>query len=128
MLDHEIWLEFAFDDLQAAQVLLNNDYPLIRPALVLAQQAAEKAIKAYLFYSNNLPVKTHDLVKLVNLCEAFDNDFKQLLEPASELTPHITASRYPDSAFCTPDQTTAIVLINKAEYIFNFVRLKIILP
>jgi len=96
MHDHNIWLEFACHDLQAAQILIDNDYPLIQPALVLAQQAAEKALKAYLFYENNPPIKTHDLVKLVNICETFDSDFKQLLEAASQLAPHISISRYPD--------------------------------
>lgn len=125
MLDHNIWLEFAFDDLQAAKILINGDYPLIRPALVLAQQAAEKALKAYLLYSNKPLIKTHDLLRLVNMCEKIDCDFKQLIEFAAELTPHCSTSRYPDSAFCITDKTTAIMLLNQAEFILNFIRNKI---
>lgn len=126
MLDHSIWLEFAFNDLKAAQILINNDSPLIQPALVLSQQAAEKALKAYLLYSNKPIIKTHDLLRLVNKCEKLDSDFTQLIESAAELTPHCSTSRYPDSAFCVPDVTTAIMLVKQAEQIYNFVLQKII--
>lgn len=126
MLVHEEWLAFALYDLKAAQLIIKSPEAIIPPALVLAQQCAEKALKAYLFYKDHASIKTHDLVQLVKLCMSFDEEFSCLLENALELNPHVSASRYPDSCLTIPDLTTAQLLITQAEYIYNFVCRKIL--
>lgn len=123
---HDRWLNFAEEDLKAAKLLVENIEAIIPPALVLAQQSAEKALKGYLFYKAAKPIKTHDLVKLVKRCSKFDEDFLNLLHDATDLNPHISVSRYPDSRFLMPDLTTAKILVRKSENFFLFIKDKII--
>lgn len=49
MQEHELWLLFAERDLKGAKKCLVGEEILVSPALVLAQQSAEKALKGYLF-------------------------------------------------------------------------------
>ncbi len=122
---HKNWLHFAEEDLKAAILCVENEYALIPPALVLAQQSAEKALKGYLYYKEVKPIKTHDLVKLAIRCSKFDEDFTTLLNDAADLNPHISVSRYPDSRFMMPDLTSAKILVRKSEKFFLFITDKI---
>ena len=126
MREHEAWLEFATQDIKAALRLVQDPHePLVQPAMVLAQQAAEKALKGFLFFNTHPLVKTHDLVYLVELCMEYDPEFEQLIEYAESLNPHISASRYPDTCFIMPDLTTATILVKQAAHIYNFINLKL---
>jgi HEPN domain-containing protein len=61
------WLRFAGEDLTAAEHLLNQSAAIPRHACWLAQQAAEKALKAVLgFLQIDFP-RRHDLDALRNL-------------------------------------------------------------
>lgn len=123
---HEAWFSFATDDIKASVRLINDPHePLIPPALVLAQQAAEKALKSYLYAQNHTAIKTHDLEKLVELCMDYDPHFEQLLHLAESLNPHISASRYPDACFVIPDLGTARMLVQEAQQIYDFVSQRI---
>lgn len=122
MHEHERWLDFATQDMTAATRLVNDpNEPLVQPAIVLAQQAAEKALKYFLLSKGHPALRTHDLVMLVGLCTAYDQSFDKLLDAAESLNPHISASRYPDSCFMMPDLITAKILIEKAKTIYDFV-------
>lgn len=55
------WLEYARNDLQAASVILSRDDVAPRTACFLAQQSAEKALKAILVLRGLNVIKTHDL-------------------------------------------------------------------
>ena len=125
MQEHNDWLQFAEYDLRAARAILNSNDPAIPPALVLSQQCAEKALKAYLFFKRHKLIKTHDLTQLVDVCKQYDHHFNELEEAAGDLVPHITTSRYPDSCFIMPDLTTAEILLDKAQFIYDFVKQKI---
>ena len=125
MPEHEQWLLYAELDLKAAKRLVNDDEePLVPPALVHAQQCAEKALKAYLKYCQVTIIKTHDLIKLTEACMQFDPEFESLLQDALDLNPHVTVSRYPDSRYMMLDLTTAKLLIQKSERIFKLVESK----
>lgn len=50
---------------------------------------------------------------------------EQLRIDATDLSPHVTLSRYPDSVFGIPDVTTACIVYEKAVTIFEFVTRKI---
>lgn len=89
------WLEKAYQDLLAAERLLMGSFPLTDIASFHAQQAAEKAIKAYLTWHNTVFPKTHSLVALVALCLQVEDDFHALRAAAVTLTPYAVASRYP---------------------------------
>jgi HEPN domain-containing protein len=63
------WMLRADQDLQAAEILLQGDFPLTNIVAFHCQQAVEKYLKAYLT-ENNVPlVKTHDLIKLCGMAE-----------------------------------------------------------
>jgi HEPN domain-containing protein len=55
------WLTRASHDLQAARVLATADPPLLDAAIYHCQQAAEKAVKAWLQSKDDPLRKTHDI-------------------------------------------------------------------
>ncbi|MFN0316211.1 MAG: HEPN domain-containing protein [Burkholderiales bacterium] len=98
------WMAKASHDLTAAITLLNSEVPLTDIAVYHCQQAAEKALKAYLIEMDTPFTKTHDLDELVSVCATLDNAFSDLSEPAAVLTPYAIAFRYPTGQ---PDPTLA---------------------
>ena len=125
MLEHEIWLAWAQKDLKIAKIILHDEEVEISGVLYHCQQCIEKSYKAYLFYKKQSVPKTHDLIQLMKLCAKFDHDLTTLTAISLDLDPHITYSRYPDSAFIMPDLTTATILFKQTEDAFNFVKNKI---
>jgi HEPN domain-containing protein len=94
---HEVatWMEKARNDLGAAEHLLDREPPFAGVAVYHCQQAAEKALKAFLIEKDTAFSKTHDLAQLVAECASLDPDFATLAEAAAVLTPYATAFRYP---------------------------------
>jgi len=91
------WHRYAELDLLTANHLLTTLYPV--PYEIIAyhcQQCAEKYLKSYLVYNDQDVVKTHDLVKLCNLCAEFDKTFLELENKCSILFTYITDTRYPN--------------------------------
>jgi HEPN domain-containing protein len=64
------WLRYAREDLEAAEALVGQPYAAPRHGCWLAQQAAEKALKAILVYLQVDFPRTHDLDRLVRLIPA----------------------------------------------------------
>jgi len=124
MKPYEAWLIKADHDLLSAQKLAEGDSPILDTAVYHAQQCAEKALKAYLAYKQQPVQRTHDVALLVELCCAFDENFKALLDDAKELTPYSTAFRYPD-LMADPEESDVIDAIQKAANILNFVKGKL---
>ncbi len=60
--DPSRWLDHARDDLRVARLALQHDY--FSQAAYMAQQAAEKALKALILDSDAIPARTHDLFAL----------------------------------------------------------------
>ena len=89
------WLVKSQHDLGAASRLMEGDEPYLDMAVYHCQQAAEKAIKAYLVYQDIVFEKTHNLNALLGTCVSLDPRFKQLDELAEILTPYATEFRYP---------------------------------
>ena len=87
------WLEIVQQDLRGADELDNAALPAL--AVYHWQQAAEKALKAYLTWQQQPFLKTHDLLALVHQCEAVDSSFGQLQPAAQMLTPFVSQFRYP---------------------------------
>jgi HEPN domain-containing protein len=91
----DAWLRKADDDLRGAQVDLAAAPPLIEDALFHCQQAAEKAMKAFLAAHDTTFHKTHDLDELAAACVAIDASLDDALDPARDLTVFAWAFRYP---------------------------------
>jgi HEPN domain-containing protein len=89
------WLRKAEHDLMAAAQVLELDSPLTDISVYHCQQAAEKALKAYLVQQDISFGKTHDLDELVATCETQDPSFPDLAEAAAILTPYAVVFRYP---------------------------------
>ncbi len=91
------WLAKAGNDLRGAEVDLAADPPLVEDALFHCQQAAEKAMKAFLTAHDTPFRKTHDLDELASVCERIDASLKDALNPARDLTVFAWEFRYPGS-------------------------------
>jgi HEPN domain-containing protein len=123
---HEIeqWLLKSQRDLRAARLLFESEEALLDVVVYHCQQAAEKALKAYLTYQNVVFQKTHDLDVLINLCLPFNVGFKELRETAITLTPYAVEFRYPGNAI-EPERVEANQALEMAESVLNFVRLSL---
>jgi len=115
---HEHWHVIALEDLDSAKHLFLRSFIT---TLFHVQQCAEKALKSYLVLKNGSVKKTHDLVRLIDMCMEVDKSFEVIRPLAVELTPYETAGRYPDNSFKKPSQERVCNLIEQSEYIFDFV-------
>lgn len=73
------WLEYADMDLQSAKILLQHEGI---PQIITfhAQQAIEKALKAYLIFKNKKFPKSHDTYMLFQLCSEHDSTMNKFYE------------------------------------------------
>ncbi|KKU73945.1 MAG: HEPN domain protein [Parcubacteria group bacterium GW2011_GWA2_47_26] len=81
------WLERANDDLDSADVLAREGGSL-SIICFLAQQAAEKCLKAFLAFSEQHVRKIHDLEELVLLCAGYC-----VFKPAVQVTDNQVITR-----------------------------------
>jgi len=89
------WLQKARGDLRGAELDLAADPPLLEDAAFHAQQAVEKALKAFLVWHERPFRKTHDLGEIGQLCAAIDPSLEPLCRRADALTVYAWAFRYP---------------------------------
>jgi HEPN domain-containing protein len=89
------WLARADEDLAAAKRMTQTPPPLLGIASYHAQQAAEKALKAFLAAQNTTFRPTHNLEELLPACLAIDVTFGQFALTARTLTPYAVRFRYP---------------------------------
>jgi HEPN domain-containing protein len=88
------WLRYAREDLEAAEALVEQQTVVPRHICWLAQQAAEKALKAVLvFLGVEFPWR-HDLDALRNLIPT-DWEVKEKHPDLAELTQWAVEARYP---------------------------------
>jgi HEPN domain-containing protein len=92
------WLKKAANDLRGADIDLAATPPFIEDMLFHCQQAAEKAMKAFLTAHDRVFRKTHDLDELASACEAVDPTLQEVLNPARDLTVFAWEFRYPGEA------------------------------
>lgn len=114
------WLDQAREDLLASARLLGGAPPLLRPGAFHAQQAAEKALKAFLTAHNSAFPRTHDLGRLTGLCSTIDLTFSPYIAALGILTPYAVESRYPDGG-AQPSRAEADDALRLARDIVDFV-------
>lgn len=88
------WLRQAADDLKYARVLLKEGGFAL--ACFVSQQAAEKALKGYLFGKGLEEVRTHSVKELGSWCARYDRRFPPLIEKAKKLDGYYIPTRYPN--------------------------------
>jgi HEPN domain-containing protein len=104
--DTKAWLARAADDLQAAEQLLSGSSALPGVAVFHCQQAAEKAMKAFLAWHDVPFRKTHDLEKIGEACLAIDRALEEVVDRAVPLTEYAWKFRYPGEP-ASPTQNEA---------------------
>lgn len=92
--EYKIWLEKANDDLKWTKANLKEE--VYYGACFTAQQAVEKALKAYLLYKQGRFDKVHDLKTLLDNCATYDQDFTQYQTRIVKLSFYYMQTRYPD--------------------------------
>ncbi|MCP4591360.1 MAG: HEPN domain-containing protein, partial [bacterium] len=86
----------ADHDLGAARKLAEEGDRFLDVAIYHCQQAAEKAVKAFLIFHDQRISRTHDVQFLVTAAGSLNDGFSAWSEAAERLTPYATAFRYPD--------------------------------
>lgn len=117
----DAWLTKAQRDLDSAKRLLAGNPPYRDTAAYHCQQAAEKAIKAFLTAHAHPFPKTHDLTALVKLATEIEPATAQWEEAAIVLTPYATLFRYPD-AFPEPDDDDLNEAVSLADSLQTSIR------
>jgi HEPN domain-containing protein len=89
------WVRQAEHDLSDAEYSLTGSrYNL---ACFLCQQAAEKALKGFLYARGAEHVYGHSVAELAEACAAMDADFRALRTRAAPLDHYYVPTRYPNS-------------------------------
>ena len=81
--DTQAWMRRAREDLRAGRTMLDAKPPLLGPAAFHSQQAAEKALKAFLTWHDAPFRRTHDLGELGRQCTGLMTPWKK---PVGERT------------------------------------------
>lgn len=118
------WLNQARKDLSDAEYLLEGKRNNL--ACFVAQQAAEKALKAYLYAQGKEEVYGHSVAELSQKALRYDDRFKEVKEKGASLDKYYIPTRYPNGlpggipaeAF---DHEDAQKAIERAEYVIEFV-------
>lgn len=122
------WLFFADEDLRLAEVALEEE--IYHGTCFHAQQAAEKAIKAYLLRKLGKVSKIHHLTGLLDLDFKIKKDFLELIDKVEFLDQFYIPTRYPDAFPGSlpeglPDRGDALRALECAKEIVDFVKKKL---
>jgi HEPN domain-containing protein len=88
------WVEQAERDFKDSKILLNNES--YASASFYAQQAAEKALKGFLYAQGLRALVTHSVADLVRETIKFEKVFEKFQNPSKELDRHYIGARYPN--------------------------------
>jgi HEPN domain-containing protein len=108
------WLVQAEDDLRFAELASRERF--FAQACFNSQQAAEKALKAFLYARGAEQVIGHSVADLAAECARLEPEFAKLKERAAPLDQFYLSTRYPNSlpggvpaeAFTAPDAERAL--------------------
>lgn len=89
------WLREADNTLkQARHALESHDYNLV---CFLAEQAAQKALKAVLYGDGTRFINIHSITELLKTIAATRAEFLEMLDRGAKLDQYYLSSRYPDA-------------------------------
>ena len=88
------WLSQARADLEDALYLFEGKR--FNTACFTAQQAAEKALKAFLYFKGAVEVWGHSVADLCANCAERDNSFSELINTGALLDKYYIPTRYPN--------------------------------
>ncbi len=93
--NYQEWIKKAEEDLISLESLLKHKDGAPSTACFLAQQAAEKFLKALLVYNNQELEKIHDLIKLSNELGSSFPDIKEIQNDLATISRYYIETRYP---------------------------------
>lgn len=98
------WLDKGFEELDSAECLSIYRHPTPDETICyLCQQSAEKYFKAFLFFKDIEPPNTHDLKRLLIMCQQENSEFSALTSNAYILTRYGVMPRYPNELGITEE-------------------------
>jgi HEPN domain-containing protein len=97
--DTRAWLVKAFQDLRRAGILLEAVPADVEGALFHSQQAAEKALKAFLTWHDVRFRRIHDLDEIGRQCVQVDQTLHGLMTRAETLSEYASRFRYPGAGY-----------------------------
>jgi HEPN domain-containing protein len=114
------WMAKSRSDLETARLLIAGESQHLDTGAFHCQQAAEKSLKAFLASNGVIPPKTHDLVALLDMAVAFNEDLATLRDAMALLNPLGIQFRYPGDQF-EPTYSEALQALHLANEVFAFV-------
>ncbi len=119
------WLEEADNDFEMGDILLKSDK--FNGTVFHYQQAAEKSLKAALYYHDKQPWGRSILGLINDLIEISNESYEKFKNYAREIDRHYTNTRYPDALpNISPkeayDVDIAMKIRNEVEEIVKFVK------
>ena len=122
MSDTNAWMVKAWRDLETARRAATGEPPFYDIAVYHCQQAAEKAVKAFLVQHGKPYEKTHDIEVLIDLAGEMDSAFSKLADAADVLTPYAIRFRYPNATFAVePLPAECTEALQHAQSVYDFV-------
>jgi HEPN domain-containing protein len=115
------WWRLAIGELAGARALAARHVAPARLAASMAQQAAEKALKALVALDGDEPPRTHDLVALAGSLRSAPA-IRSRIDDLQRLTDVLMSSRYPDPTEPSLDWTDVRALIDLAATVTEDVR------
>jgi HEPN domain-containing protein len=97
--DTRAWLEHAAKDLRRVEILLAVKPADVEGALFHSQQAAEKALKAFLTWHDIAFRQVHELSEIGRQCLQVDPALSDLIQRANSLTKYALRFRYPGAPY-----------------------------
>jgi len=94
-MEEQRWLRQAEKDLESARDSSKAKH--YEWACFQSQQAAEKALKAFLYSKGLRAILTHSIRDLVLDCSKYEKDFSNLLSEGKTLDSYYIPTRYPNS-------------------------------
>jgi HEPN domain-containing protein len=114
--DTKAWLVTAAEDLRRVGILLAAAPPDTKGALFHAQQAVEKALKAFLTWHDVPFRRVHELDVIGGQCSDVDASLADLVDRADILTKYAWRFRYPGAPYepALEEAQTALTLAREA--------------
>ena len=88
------WFDQGTRDAESAVKV--KDQGIYELCCFLAQQAAEKLLKAFLYYQGESPVVGHSTFYLAKQCQQYDDRFKKVQRACKRLDALYIPTRYPN--------------------------------
>lgn len=89
------WLKQSEHDLKVAKNNFNANF--YSDACFMAEQASQKALKAYLIFKTKRQVLEHSVQTLAKKCFKYDKNFKKIIDYGRILDRYYIPTRYPNA-------------------------------